>query len=63
MAPDALAALIPLVYEGLHQLAAHYLRMERRGHTLQSTALIHEAACASRARNRVASRSARISSA
>lgn len=41
--PDALAALIPRVYEELHQLAAHYLRMERRGHTLQSTALIHEA--------------------
>jgi RNA polymerase sigma factor (TIGR02999 family) len=40
---DALAALIPLVYEELHNLAAHYLRMERRGHTLQSTALINEA--------------------
>jgi RNA polymerase sigma factor (TIGR02999 family) len=41
--PDALAALIPLVYKELHQLAAHYLRMERPGHTLQSTALINEA--------------------
>jgi RNA polymerase sigma factor (TIGR02999 family) len=41
--PDALPALIPLVYEELHQLAAHYLRMERCGHTLQSTALINEA--------------------
>jgi RNA polymerase sigma factor (TIGR02999 family) len=40
---DALAALIPLVYEELHRLAAHYLRMERRDHTLQSTALINEA--------------------
>jgi RNA polymerase sigma factor (TIGR02999 family) len=39
----ALAALIPLVYQELHQLAAHYLRMERRDHTLQSTALINEA--------------------
>ena len=40
---DALAALIPLVYEELHRLAAYYLRMERRDHTLQSTALINEA--------------------
>lgn len=41
--PAALAALVPLVYRELHSLAAHYLRMERRGHTLQSTALINEA--------------------
>ena len=41
--PEALTVLIPLLYEELHQLAAHYLRMERRGHTLQSTALINEA--------------------
>jgi RNA polymerase sigma factor (TIGR02999 family) len=41
--PDALAALVPLVYRELHEVAAHYLRMERRDHTLQSTALINEA--------------------
>jgi len=39
----ALKALIPLVYDELHRLAAHYLRSERHGHTLQSTALINEA--------------------
>lgn len=41
--PDALAELIPLLYDELHELAAHYLRMERRDHTLQSTALVNEA--------------------
>lgn len=35
--------LIPLVYRELRRLAAHYLRGERRGHTLQPTALVHEA--------------------
>jgi RNA polymerase sigma factor (TIGR02999 family) len=40
---DALEALMPLVYEELHQLASHYLRHERAGHTLQPTALVHEA--------------------
>jgi len=35
--------LLPLVYEELHQQAARYLRRERVGHTLQATALIHEA--------------------
>jgi RNA polymerase sigma factor (TIGR02999 family) len=39
----ALAALIPLVYDELHRLAAQYLRAERAGHTLQSTALVNEA--------------------
>jgi RNA polymerase sigma factor (TIGR02999 family) len=39
----ALKALIPLVYDELHRLAQHYLRAERKGHTLQSTALINEA--------------------
>jgi RNA polymerase sigma factor (TIGR02999 family) len=39
----ALAALVPLVYDELHRLAAHYLRAERAGHTLQSTALVNEA--------------------
>jgi len=35
--------LTPLVYKELRQLAASYLRKERRGHTLQPTALVHEA--------------------
>ena len=39
---EALQALIPIVYNELHALAHHYLRAERPGHTLQSTALVHE---------------------
>src|SRR6202521_686428 len=39
----ALADLTPLVYRELRQLAASYLRKERLGHTLQPTALVHEA--------------------
>jgi RNA polymerase sigma factor (TIGR02999 family) len=39
----ALKALIPLVYNELRAVAHHYLRAERPGHTLQSTALVHEA--------------------
>jgi RNA polymerase sigma factor (TIGR02999 family) len=39
----ALDALVPLVYNELHGLAHHYLQGERSGHTLQTTALIHEA--------------------
>jgi RNA polymerase sigma factor (TIGR02999 family) len=35
--------LTPLVYGELHQLAVSYLRRDRSGHTLQPTALIHEA--------------------
>jgi len=35
--------LLPLVYDELHRQAARYLRKERQGHTLQTTALIHEA--------------------
>ncbi len=35
--------LIPLVYDELRRLAAHYMRQERPGHTLQATALVHEA--------------------
>src|SRR5215469_12324368 len=37
------AELMPLVYGELRQLAAAYLRGERKGHTLQPTALVHEA--------------------
>jgi RNA polymerase sigma-70 factor (ECF subfamily) len=40
---DAEARLIPLVYRELRSLAARYLRAERVGHTLQPTALVHEA--------------------
>lgn len=39
----ALEQLMPLVYEELRRLAQHYLSRERREHTLQSTALVHEA--------------------
>jgi RNA polymerase sigma factor (TIGR02999 family) len=40
---QALDALMPLVYDELRRLAHHYLRQERSDHTLQSTALVHEA--------------------
>lgn len=40
---DALNKLIPLVYDELHRLASRHLRHERPGHTLQTTALVHEA--------------------
>jgi RNA polymerase sigma factor (TIGR02999 family) len=35
--------LLPLVYEELHRIAAVYMRRERGNHTLQPTALVHEA--------------------
>jgi RNA polymerase sigma-70 factor, ECF subfamily len=35
--------MLPLVYDELRRLAAGYLRRERAGHTLQPTALVHEA--------------------
>ena len=41
--PDALDALLPLVYDELRRLAARYLKHERSGHTLQTTALVNEA--------------------
>jgi len=41
--PEALENLLPLVYAELHRQAASFLRKERPGHTLQTTALIHEA--------------------
>ena len=40
---QALEKLAPLVYDELRRLAGRYLRQERPGHTLQSTALVHEA--------------------
>jgi RNA polymerase sigma factor (TIGR02999 family) len=39
----ALEELMPLVYQELHRLAQRYLGGERRQHTLQTTALVHEA--------------------
>jgi RNA polymerase sigma-70 factor, ECF subfamily len=39
---DALQKLMPLVYEQLHTAARRYMARERAGHTLQTTALIHE---------------------
>jgi len=40
---DALQRLIPLVYDELRRQARRYFRNERADHTLQSTALVHEA--------------------
>jgi RNA polymerase sigma factor (TIGR02999 family) len=40
---QALPDLVPLVYQELRRLARYHLESERRDHTLQSTALVHEA--------------------
>jgi RNA polymerase sigma factor (TIGR02999 family) len=40
---DALSRLAPLVYDELRRLAHRYMRGERAGHLLQTTALVHEA--------------------
>jgi RNA polymerase sigma factor (TIGR02999 family) len=40
---EAFKAALPLVYDELRRIAHHYLQKERPGHTLQSTALVHEA--------------------
>jgi RNA polymerase sigma-70 factor, ECF subfamily len=40
---EALKKLTPIVYEELHQLARHYMRGEKSGHSLQTTALVNEA--------------------
>lgn len=40
---SAINRLMPLVYNELRRLAASYLRRERPGHTLEPTALVHEA--------------------
>lgn len=39
----ALESLFPIVYDELRSIAAKYLRNERRNHTIQATALVHEA--------------------
>jgi RNA polymerase sigma factor (TIGR02999 family) len=41
--PHAADTLLPMVYKELHRLASSYMRRERPEHTLQATALIHEA--------------------
>ena len=41
--PRAADELLPLVYDELRKLAAHKLTQEKPGHTLQATALVHEA--------------------
>jgi len=40
---EAMDRLMPIVYDELRRLAAGYLKAERPGHTLQPTALVHEA--------------------
>ena len=40
---SALDQLLPLVHDTLHRLAHQYVNRERRGHTLQTTALVNEA--------------------
>ena len=40
---SAMESLLPLVYDKLRSLARHYISAERGGHTLQATALVHEA--------------------
>jgi len=40
--PAAREQLVPIVYEELRRLAHHYMRGERSGHTLQTTALVNE---------------------
>src|SRR5271154_5377353 len=41
--PQALERLTPLVYEELRRLARNFMRAERGNHTLQATAVVHEA--------------------
>ena len=40
---EAMAEVMPLLYHELHKLARHHLGRERSDHTLQATALVHEA--------------------
>jgi len=40
---EAVNMLVPVLYDELRRLAAYYLRKERSDHTLQATALVHEA--------------------
>lgn len=40
---SAMDKLLPVIYEELHRLASHYMRRQPSEHTLNTTALIHEA--------------------
>jgi RNA polymerase sigma-70 factor, ECF subfamily len=40
---NALEKLTPMVYDELHRLASRYMKRERAGHSLQTTALVNEA--------------------
>src|SRR5215210_2126463 len=40
---ESLDTLLPLIYDELRRVAANQLRAERENHTLQATALVHEA--------------------
>src|SRR5215213_523682 len=40
---DSLERLLPLVYDELHRIAHRHLGLEHAGHTLNTTALVHEA--------------------
>jgi RNA polymerase sigma-70 factor, ECF subfamily len=40
---DAIPKLVPLVYDEMRRLANRYMRRERTNHTLEATALVHEA--------------------
>ncbi|MDQ3798094.1 MAG: ECF-type sigma factor, partial [Acidobacteriota bacterium] len=40
---DALEELTPVIYTELHRIAKRYMSRERENHTLQTTALVHEA--------------------
>jgi len=40
---SAFPRLLPIIYDELHRLARRYMQRERRGHTLQTTALVNEA--------------------
>ena len=40
---EAMQVLLPIVYDELRRIAHRYMRKEKPGHTLQSTALVHEA--------------------
>ena len=41
--PEAPGRVLPLLYDELRAIARSYLRRERRGHTLEATAVVHEA--------------------
>jgi len=40
---EAISSLLPLVYDELREMAVKFMQIERQGHTLRATALVHEA--------------------